>query len=69
VTCARARLVVATAWRKPVKAGHYVKAYGFSCRRTNHGRSAKVRCAKGTAIVRARGMLPIIFSASRKDAS
>jgi hypothetical protein len=66
--CARARLVVTAAWRKPVKAGHYVKAYGFSCLRTNHGRSAKVRCAKGTLIVRARGMLPIVFSRGRRDA-
>jgi hypothetical protein len=68
VTCAKSRLVVTAAWRKPVRAGHIVRAYGFSCRRTNHGRSAKVRCVKGEAIARATGMLPIVFRSARHDA-
>jgi hypothetical protein len=66
-TCAKARLVVTAAWRKPVKAGRNVKAYGFSCRRTNHGRSARVRCARGKSVLRATGMLPIVFAGPRRD--
>lgn len=66
-SCARGRLVVTTAWRKPIKSGHLVRAFGFSCRRANHGRAAHVRCSKGKVAVRATGMLPIIFTGPRRD--
>ena len=56
-TCAKSRLVVSAAWRKPVRAGHSVSALGFSCRRGNRGRRANIRCVKGSAIVKATGRL------------
>jgi hypothetical protein len=68
VACEKSRRVVTAAWRKPAKVGHSVRALGFSCRRTNHGRSAKVHCVKGTAIARATGVLPIVFRSPRQDA-
>jgi hypothetical protein len=54
-TCAKSRLVVSAAWRKPAKAGRSVRAFGFSCRRGDHGRKANVLCVKGSVIIRATG--------------
>lgn len=67
-SCAKSRLVVTAAWGKPVKAGHFVKAFGYRCRRRAHGLSVNIRCTKGSAIVKATGRLRRTGPTTGRDA-
>jgi hypothetical protein len=68
VSCGRGRVIAAKAWRKPTAAGHLVRAYGYRCRRSVRGRSAKIQCSKGAVIVKITGRLRRAAPGPSRDA-
>jgi hypothetical protein len=56
-SCGKSRVIATKAWRRPAKAGNVVNVRGYACRRSQRGRSATVRCTKGTNIIKVTGKL------------
>jgi len=54
---ARANAIATAARNKPARAGNFLKAQGYWCRRHELRGTASVRCTRGTNIIRISGKL------------
>lgn len=57
ISCARADAIATAARNKPARAGNFLKAQGYWCRRHELRGTASVRCTRGTNIIRISGKL------------